>query len=255
MKPILNCLMLMALISFASGVMAQDIVSFQDGYLTFTNADPELFYRIEYRPNLTGDESWDGSYEAVRNIHTNDATLSVPVGVFYRVVGSTLPTPTVLIQKTGQTNVFYVGDDGDTQNGEPSPSPRFTDHEDGTVSDHQTGLMWTKNADPPGASRKWSGALDYCAAMNSGPGTYGYTDWRLPNLRELESLLDYGQYGPALPSDHPFTNVRVDSYYYWSSTTHTINTGYAWFVGLAAGNVGSVIKSGNYYVWPVRDGP
>ncbi|NIO68243.1 MAG: DUF1566 domain-containing protein, partial [Anaerolineae bacterium] len=43
-------------------------------------------------------------------------------------------------------------------------------------------------------------------------------DWRLPNVRELQSLIDYGRQTPALPSGHPFTGVQ--SSLYWSSTTH-----------------------------------
>ncbi|KJU84636.1 protein containing DUF1566 [Candidatus Magnetobacterium bavaricum] len=87
--------------------------------------------------------------------------------------------------------------------------------------------------------------------MNSG-GTYGYTDWRLPNVNELESLVDSGMSLPALPSGHPFTNVQ--SNYYWSSTSYANYTSSAWIVSMFDGFVHAYGKSRNYYVWPVRSG-
>jgi hypothetical protein len=65
------------------------------------------------------------------------------------------------------------------------PSPRFT-AQTVTVTDNLTGLMWTKNANLAG-TKNWSDALTYCNSLDHG----GYTDWRLPNIRELHSLIDY----------------------------------------------------------------
>lgn len=70
---------------------AQDITAFQNGYLTFTNGNSALYYRVEFRPNLAGPEVWDGTHKGLRNIQTNTPTVTVPVGVFYRIVGSTNP--------------------------------------------------------------------------------------------------------------------------------------------------------------------
>jgi hypothetical protein len=78
------------------------------------------------------------------------------------------------------------------------------------------------------------------------------TDWRLPNVRELFSLIDFSQYGPTLPSGHPFTGVQSSSY--WSSTTTAYSTSGAWSVYLYAGSVNNGIKTGTAYVWPVRGG-
>ena len=169
----------------AGMALAQDIVSFQNGYLTFTNKNPVLYYGIEFKPNLTGPEGWNGDYGGLKNIKTNDATVAVPVGVFYRVVASAVPVPAAELQKTGQTVSYRTGDDGTLQHGVPWPVPRFTDHSDGTVTDNLTGLMWTKNANLSGA-QTWTNAVDHCNDMDA----YGYTDWRLPNVRELQSLCD-----------------------------------------------------------------
>ena len=87
------------------------------------------------------------------------------------------------------------------------PNPRFTVSGD-CVTDNLTGLMWAKNANLPNGTRTWQGALDYVASMNSGSGLCGYHDWRLPNRKELLSLIDYSQYNPALPLNHPFINVQ-----------------------------------------------
>ncbi|MES0335667.1 MAG: DUF1566 domain-containing protein [Candidatus Magnetobacterium sp. LHC-1] len=113
--------------------------------------------------------------------------------------------------------------------------------------------MWTKNANLPGTLKSWYGALDYVASMNNGAGTLGYTDWRLPNKKELRSLSDHRMYNPSLLSGHPFTNVQSDVY--WSSTTCAGNTSYAWKVYInTGGNVCNYDKSYYHYVWPVRSG-
>ena len=79
-------------------------------------------------------------------------------------------------------------------------------------------------------------------------------DWHLPNVRELLSLADYGNFNPALPTGHPFSNVQ--SSYYWSSTTGAgDNTGYAWLVNMYHGYMRYGYKGTNGdYVWPVRGG-
>ena len=100
-----------------------------------------------------------------------------------------------------------TGQDGDIQAGVPWPTPRFIDNGDGTVTDNLTGLVWLKNANPFGF-RTWEQALTVCNSLAS--GSYGLTDgsaagdWRLPNIKEIESLVDYGHVGPCLPAGHPF---------------------------------------------------
>jgi hypothetical protein len=76
-------------------------------------------------------------------------------------------------------------------------------------------------------------------------------DWRLPNYRELQSLIDYGRYNPALPEGTPFTAVQ--SFPYWSSTTQTADCPY--IVGFNAGGVVVGSPSQTYSVWCVRGGP
>jgi hypothetical protein len=159
------------------------------------------------------------------------------------------------VVKTGQTISYRTGDDGDLQKGVPSPDPRFTDNGDGTVTDNLTGLMWAKDINASGAMN-WEAAIDYANNLSLGGEGCGssntYTDWRLPNRRELESLLDMGN-SPAFPSGHPFIfpNYYWDKYI-WSSNTNSNGTGdHGWclqYVGYWCTHE----KTHTYAAWPVR---
>lgn len=119
------------------------------------------------------------------------------------------------------------------------------------VHDHHTGLTWSKNADPVGRPLSWPEALSAVQAFNR-HGLADHHDWRLPNIRELESLVDLDSHSPALPADHPFVNVR-DAY--WSSTTSVYEPRYAWTLYTRDGMVGVGFKPGiDFYLWPVRNG-
>jgi len=162
------------------------------------------------------------------------------------------------VPKTGQTTSYGTRDDGALQKGVAWPTPRFTDNGNGTVTDNLTGLIWLKNANCFGTSTTWNEALSDC--NNLATGYCGLTDgskagdWRLPNLRELQSLVDYSQAKPALPADHPFTNV-MQQYYYWSSTTLADGETAAWHMHLGNGFVSNTDKTFNYdCVWCVRGG-
>lgn len=100
----------------------------------------------------------------------------------------------------------------------------FEDHQDGTVTDHGTGLMWTRRDN--GHAVSWKEALQYAENLTMA----GHSDWRLPNAKELQSIVDYTRspdttYSPAL--DPVFQSSRItneggqpDFPYYWTSTTH-----------------------------------
>ena len=128
--------------------------------------------------------------------------------------------------------------------------PRFSKHEE-TVVDHLTGLMWSKNAAPTEFPLTWWEALTYMDDMNSRQA-YGYTDWRLPNRKELFSLVSHAKKNPSLPEGHPFINVF--SGYYWTSTTCSRLPRQAWYVHLGGARVFKGMKHGSYMVWPVRNG-
>lgn len=401
---------------------AQDITAFTNGYLTFANTDTNYYWQVEFRPNLTGSEEWDGTFSGLRNIKSSEVEVAVPVGVFYRVhgratpwfAGTALPSDilsgrtayvndqettgtmanvgqvnippgmaaqtipqgyhdgtgevagdaglapaniragatifgvagkpevvdttsgdavpsdllagkkawvdgaevtgsmamrtlsatgttvqagyyaaatltevdadlaagnikkdvtvfgvtgthegggvvytnaTSAVPKTGQTTSYASGDDGYLEKGVSWPSPRFTDNSNGTVKDNLTGLIWLKNANAFD-KRNWATALSDCATLNSGEAGLSdgsvEGDWRLPNVRELHSLIDYGRINPALPSGHPFTYVQMANY--WSSSTTEGLTGSTWCVYLGYGSVYYYDKKLTLNVLPLRGG-
>ena len=124
-----------------------------------------------------------------------------------------VPAP-CLVPKTGQTVSWVGGDDGDLQQGVPWTADRFTvsaAQNGQVVTDALTGLMWPRAANPLTTARTWAQAqagIELLNQSNDNNGYLGYTDWRLPNVNELESLVDYGKVDPALPDGaSAFTGV------------------------------------------------
>ncbi len=127
---------------------------------------------------------------------------------------------------------------------------KFVDNGNGTITDNATALMWAK--DDNGKSVEWSDALQYAENATLA----GYSDWRLPNIKELQSIVDYSR-APSLDevqaaidplfNSTPFVNeAGEDDYgYYWSGTSAAIAEGkpylYAWYVafGRATNNNGA----------------
>ncbi len=167
-----------------------------------------------------------------------------------------------LVPQTGQSQVYDYRDDGAFRWGVAPPTPRFTDHGDGTVTDNLTGLMWQKEANCLGSKLgyldvdgvygdgrlSYANAYNYVSVINMNlfhQCDYGYKDWRLPNIVELRSLLDYSQHEPALPKSHPFILPKYYKLEYWSSTY----TGIDFQTGETA-----YPTDGYGYIWPVREG-
>ena len=173
---------------------------------------------------------------------------------------------------TGQTTSFVAGDDGDIRAGAPL---RYRDNADGTITDKNTKLMWEKKDQASGGLHNWNNTYPWegtcsnnasrrcginaecesggaCAPSGSARYTIfqwvaqlnvqrfaGHSDWRIPNVKELQSIVDYETYLP--PVDAAFNNnctlgCTVDGAnntgecsctqsagpsegYYWSSST------------------------------------
>jgi len=175
---------------------------------------------------------------------------------------------------TGQTTAYQadkndgipgpvdVPDDGTVRAGAPLA---YVDNGDGTITDLNTGLMWEKKSDDDTLHDKdiaylWSGngnqetIWDWLDDVNAegGTGFAGYSDWRIPNVRELQSIIDYERYDPSV--DPVFNtgcaggctltmcSCTVASYY-WSSTTGAGGQGYyAWYVSFYNGNPYGISK-------------
>ncbi|MEW6109819.1 MAG: DUF1566 domain-containing protein [Nitrospirota bacterium] len=140
------------------------------------------------------------------------------------------------------------GQDAELKRGIPWPVSRF-EMKDEAVLDRLTGLMWTQNANLVEFPVTWQESLDYIAGMNH-LKTFGFSDWRLPNRRELRSLMSHQTRKPALPEGHPFRNIF--SGWYWTSTTAAINTAYAWYVHMEGARMFYGSKEQFFLIWPVR---
>jgi len=119
---------------------------------------------------------------------------------------------------------------------------------DGLVRDRLTQLIWTRDANLAGFPMSWGDALNLILRLNQ-ERHLGREDWRLPNRRELRSLISHGARRPALPEGRPFSNVFQG--WYWSSTTSARAPAYAWYVHLAGGRMFYGAKSGDCLFWPV----
>jgi len=141
---------------------------------------------------------------------------------------------------TGQigdyTTIF--GEDSDYQ---PVLSqPNYTDNGDGTITDNRTGLMWKKCSSgnlicgTSALGNPWEEAIFYCETLNFA----GYDDWRLPNIRELESIINYN----TLPS---INNVYFPNTWgpYWTSTTDVSDNTYAFSISFDDGTINTRNKN------------
>jgi len=163
------------------------------------------------------------------------------------------------IPMTGQTMSYAFGDDGDIEAGTAWPEQRFLDNGDGTVTDTLTGLMWLKDGGCLN-KKKWNDALITIVEMNANPGRYSctgysanYRDWRLPNVRELDSLINYGESDSyAWMNASGFSSMKGS--YYWSSTTNTDKANKAYGVNMKKTRRIVIPKKNKNYMLPVRGG-
>jgi hypothetical protein len=108
----------------------------------------------------------------------------------------------------------------------------FVDNGDGTVTDNATGLMWSQ--DDGGAGMDWEDALAW-VQQNNEENYLGYNDWRLPNAKELQSIVDYTQSpqttnSAAIDPVFEVTSIidergEINYPFYWTGTTHADTAG------------------------------
>ena len=170
--------------------------------------------------------------------------------------------------KSGQTECYNAsgnivscagtGQDGEIQAGVSWPSTRFANFGDGMVKDNLTGLIWTADPNTPGPSACGPGVVkisydSYLFVQCLNNNNYlGYNDWRVPNRKELQSLIDHSQSNPALPAGNPFTGAGSGTY--WSSDTYINQCNLGWAIDMDTGLVTESYKNPTnaFHVWPVR---
>jgi len=106
-------------------------------------------------------------------------------------------------------------------------------------------LIWQDSSDTKVVQKDWQGAKDYCEELVLG----GKDDWRLPNIKELQSIIDISKYKPAIKKE--FKNVSIKGYY-WSSTVDISSDGYAWNIGFNYGTTSKDSILNEFYVRCVR---
>ncbi len=207
--------------------------------------------------------------------YTVTAANSTTATYIVTVSASPAATSAIKLPKTGLTTCYdsagavitctNTGQDGELQKGVAWPGPRFTNADNSTpingnvVVDRLTGLMWTRDGNAPGpaactpaAAKTWQDALDYVACLNTN-SYLSYADWRLPDVNELERLVNADQSNTAIwLNAQGFSHVQFQLY--WSSTSYAADGSHAWFVDMFDAFVNDVNKTYIFYVWPVRAG-
>lgn len=155
-----------------------------------------------------------------------------------------------------------AGQDGGLEKGVAWPAPRFTDGGDGTVKDNLTALVWLQESNCY-SLRTWEEALTDASTLADGVCSLSdgssAGEWRVPTMKELLSLVDWGFHDPALSNasgtakwteGNPFLGVWG---FCWSSTTYEGSTDEAWGLNFSSGSPLHQSKAGLMSVWPVRD--
>jgi hypothetical protein len=177
--------------------------------------------------------------------------------------------------KTGQTICYDnagtviacagTGQDAELQKG---LAVAYTDNGNGTITDTRTGLMWEKLSDDGTIHDKdtadtWTNAFSTKVAMLNAGSFAGFTDWRVPNVNELQSLVSYGASYPAINAAFNANCAATCSVLtcsctqpsaYWSSSTYQDIPSIAWVVYFNDGYVVGYLKDNSGYVRAVRGG-
>ncbi len=162
---------------------------------------------------------------------------------------------------TGLTTSYIRGDDADQQTSQITAS-RFKDNNNGTFTDDLTGLTWLGLRQCI-FEQTWSSGINFtkqlgvqssvCAELNDGSIA---GDWRLPNINELQSLVDYQKQSPVFAGEIPYTGTW-DSFpwgRYWSSTSFVVDpTQNAWILNADFGQIEIYRKENVARVFAVRD--
>ena len=155
------------------------------------------------------------------------------------------------LPQTGQTQSHFTNDDAHYMKGVAWPELRFCDNNDGTITDNMTSLMWFREVlDDVEA---WSDAIDHVETkINSGvENNHNYKDWFIPNIRELQTLLNFRDSNSMAWLDENGFYLRTG--FFWSSTTQFTVTGYVYQINFSTNQFQYNDKSATiYFTLPAR---
>jgi hypothetical protein len=238
------------------------------GLVPFMDAD---YFDFEYGDTSAGDRLIDSQWTTST---VYNATVMNGQECFFGVNFADGRIKCYPTREKGYFTIYVRGNTGYGQND-------FVDNGDGTITDNAAGLMWTR--DDNGSGLNWEEALAWVITKNS-EIYLGHDDWRLPNAKELQSIVDYTRSPDSTDSAaiDPLFNAtsitneagQTDYPCYWSNTTH-VNMGAApganaayvafgramgymngsWIDVHGAGAQRSDPKSGDPADWPTGHGP
>jgi len=249
------------IISLASTAEAINIssASVQNGLAAVSGGKAASNSSISWEGGIVTTANKNGGFSFSFGVVPSDCvgTLSDGVTTIDVKLANCTPVSTAIapVPKTGQAECWSdiaipsipcagTGQDGEFQKGVALPIPRFTDNNNGTITDNLTGLIWLKNATCGGvgyiiqptayvyvAELNSSGTMNGNNCGDTSNGGSHQTDWRLPNIRELFSLVNFGFVNPAVSNaagtgnatiSDPFSNFTASnggSMTWWSSTS------------------------------------
>jgi len=217
------------------------------------HTDDKLY---EYRVEISNNPKWRGTLVGLRIVFPDtrgDGTEEVNIDAIRLGRAYLARTP-----DTGQTKCYnniqeitcpspdepFFGQDAQYTKNIPQYVIQ-TSNNDEVVIDQITGLIWQRRDD--GTKRTWKEALDYCENLSLA----GYSDWRLPEKKELQSIIDFGSFSPALDTTFfPYALLPGDCY--WSATTEAFLALSARKVCLGNGKLLPSVKNDYHFVRAVR---
>lgn len=272
---LLGLLVLTSFVSSAAGINIKE-ATIQNGQVFIAGDQAQRRAAISWEGVALGiDSNNGGAFQIITTNLPADCIGQLQIGNEVRdvVINNCTPAPPPPIivfeagvPRTGQLTSFAPGDDGDLRQGVSTNFAGLFNNGNGTLTDHMTKLTWLNNMNCPVEARDWATALTDVASLNadgtmngndcgdtSNEGSH-QTDWRLPNVRELESLNNFGS--PSLPSIRLFGTAAFRNnagvLVFWSSTTVAANTNAAWVVWYGYGQVEFQSKGVRNHVIAVR---
>ncbi len=153
---------------------------------------------------------------------------------------------------TGQTQSYRTGDDGDLEEGAAFDFEKFNISGVEITVDNNTGLIWAADGSAKGCAygqqTDWESAVNWCRNLTFA----GSSDWRLPNVRELHSIVDFSETYPCIDKTK-FPNTEQD--WYWTSTTYDYQGSKAWVIEFDVGGLNFAPEKSSQYFLRAVTGP